>query len=1537
MKTKRYISIGVCLLIMLTCILLAACDPVQPTEPKEGNKMYFVTNGGSKVDTIVAPAGAPITPPADPVKEGYFFVGWFLNKQATGAPESLPTVMPSKNVTYYAGWTDQGASVTLDPKGGTLDVTQFSAAVGAKLSELLRAHTPAVEDGIEFAGWYKNGTLIDSGATLEEGGVSLEARYRAYYTVNVYKEGLDGEDALDEAESINELVFVGTQRTYTYKTYEGYERTSDLENNSVALTVGMRPADNVINVYYDRLRVTVRILKGAESATGEESSYKTNFGAEFILPNNPFSFERHRFAGWRIGSGIFEEGASLSEEDLTVSDGNLIDVIAVWDERFDDIGGGVDILWALGKDNGRTVELVRENLDVMTGTLSDSGTFAIRLFSGTTLRGRVMRDVGLFTWDLGFGTHVARYVVDERGEGSMHPSDYAKLDDPSASELHIGGKVISGGYHFDNANGAYVFEGADGKKYYFSMLENNRYFTLREQLTSSYSYLDGDVDYEFIFEQNGAFELFRGLRQPYWLYKERITQGSYQLQGEDFRLSVPDVPKFDGKIVRAQEYGRSLLIYDASLDGAFAIEGGGSLRLDGFSDAVYTDAAGNEEHGEYYIVGADVVFFGILRSQHYARRGDVLVASGSPEIYRAYVTANGAESIVVNGHGKLRYVNSHGRVFYANYVEEDFDGDRYSLEFPIDSARLYFLLAEDVATPTGAEVGVYSRGGEKLYIDGLGGATYDDGSASYKCEYSLRSQEPFDYQLSGEAQFRFVLDGDNFKRRNDDLAGEFVEKFNSALTLFLDGYGAAELRKDGDVKTYSIQSDADDELQLVSADFGEERVRLSRGAAREGGTFVRYDESRVYEINLYDYSIFDEEGNNVDESKTLKTDGFDRLTLFDGDLETSGVIDGISEDNVYLVTLADGGSESIKLFAYPLAVTQTKWVYSVYEPDYDVERVSEDGTLKLDGYGNLTYTAADETVMRGFYSLWGAIVSVRGGDFDDFAYFNVSGKTFSRCTDVIVDDGIVKRFIGEGGHVDIPQEATRIGDGAFRRSGVQSVSAYRLDGGIADDAFEGCEQLERFEATTVSSVGNKAFYGCASLIVATGFGMATEVGDMAFAGCEMLERIDLSSARTIGSEAFAGTSAVVTLRDVSTIRDRAFAHGDGKAPQIEMTSWSASTGTLPAVEGDPFAFEGEGFDEFSISISQRIDLEKIYNDPVWSGFAGYVAFANVEPPQGEYFNVATLLKIKFGKISEFDGKRWTLFVPSETGGQSTLITYNGASANRVLELTISVDDENGELSLSDRDGMRYRFVSDGASLSFTAADEATLTLTVRDADVIPAVFNGRGVQLARGDMTFEFNNYVYFVELGADGTFAYKSSYKMQEVASYKNASDGGSEITLYKTNRDGTEYTLGGNYIVLDGGERYDFADITLSFSRIDERGAQFFVYHGTDCFIAEFALNDEDGTYTAVVQRRYTGKRYSMQNGAALTGEVIAYTEVDGQGVIVRVQMKIIYAGETYVVNAMLNGSNVTVQGDYPEAIIGTYKLQFFESLGSVAVDRA
>lgn len=127
MKRKSIMSIFVALLLVATMALtFTACNKDKGKDngggdnpaPSGGGAEYTITfvSDGSAVAPIKATAGAKITAPTEPTKDGVVFAGWYESTDGGKTLSDTPfefTYMPAKNLTLYAKWA------TADIKGKT--------------------------------------------------------------------------------------------------------------------------------------------------------------------------------------------------------------------------------------------------------------------------------------------------------------------------------------------------------------------------------------------------------------------------------------------------------------------------------------------------------------------------------------------------------------------------------------------------------------------------------------------------------------------------------------------------------------------------------------------------------------------------------------------------------------------------------------------------------------------------------------------------------------------------------------------------------------------------------------------------------------------------------------------------------------------------------------------------------------------------------------------------------------------------------------------------------------------------------------------------------------------------------------------------------------------------------------------------------------------------------------------------------------------------------------------------------------------------
>lgn len=176
---------------------------------RDGYYIAFQTNGGSVVDAIVAKYGRQITKPADPVKQGYTFAGWYTDEAFT-KKYNVPDVMPNEDRIVYAKW--EAADTTynvVDYVEGTdgvysvLSTRQETAKTDEKVSPKPNVRngfaTPAVlsqivnADGSTTVNYYYarnkyNIKFISEGETVTEGQYTYGTLMP---TPNVYRPGYE--------------------------------------------------------------------------------------------------------------------------------------------------------------------------------------------------------------------------------------------------------------------------------------------------------------------------------------------------------------------------------------------------------------------------------------------------------------------------------------------------------------------------------------------------------------------------------------------------------------------------------------------------------------------------------------------------------------------------------------------------------------------------------------------------------------------------------------------------------------------------------------------------------------------------------------------------------------------------------------------------------------------------------------------------------------------------------------------------------------------------------------------------------------------------------------------------------------------------------------------------------------------------------------------------------------------------------------------------------------------------------------------------
>ena len=139
---------------------------------------------GKNVGYYIAGQSTPLPTDTDDVKRtGYTFAGWYDNKELTGDPVTAIGANETGKREYWAKWTPDTYTVTLDTNGGTIgsgNLTGYTYGEGATLP------TDVKKDNYSFAGWYDNKELTGAPVTAIGATETGEKKYWAKWTPDTY-------------------------------------------------------------------------------------------------------------------------------------------------------------------------------------------------------------------------------------------------------------------------------------------------------------------------------------------------------------------------------------------------------------------------------------------------------------------------------------------------------------------------------------------------------------------------------------------------------------------------------------------------------------------------------------------------------------------------------------------------------------------------------------------------------------------------------------------------------------------------------------------------------------------------------------------------------------------------------------------------------------------------------------------------------------------------------------------------------------------------------------------------------------------------------------------------------------------------------------------------------------------------------------------------------------------------------------------------------------------------------------------------------
>lgn len=791
-KKKRLFTVAaLTVLLALAMLVFASC------ETGKTYTLTFETGNGSAVSPIKAKAGDKIQLPDEPTLDGHRFDGWYLSEDFSGEKAALPETMPAENRTYYAKFTAiKTATLTLDAAGGVLETSVFELEAGEKVWRIVSQAVPSLT-GAVFGGWFNGNSAVTENTVMPANGLTLTARYKASYVVEVYLEDLNGEYGAptDQVTFEGGSDWLGREvrlGASVLKAPEGF-LLDQTKTQPITLVAG----ENVYKAYFYRadgyVYYFVNTPQGAE-AEGEMDFATVTYGAPHTVSESMFTVRGYRFAGWSDspeGEVVYAAGDEISQVKGTIM------LYARWNYGATDAGGGADRIYLLMESPLKAV-LERPVLGEKTGSYDpDTRLFEFEIADGRTLKGRMHADGKGFAYFDGDMTLTLTQV-----DGTAAGKATIALDGLDAALYTPENGAATEGSYTRVSPSVYQFSSESVRfRFRIEKSDGEDVFVMSDGYEGTYYYYNGGISYPVV--------ILDGFGAAAYLAdsESSLLTGAYAPSGEEIEVTYPNG---DGEVRflcrLGEEQGRTtsgdvvtVTVFYLADDtrGEYAIEDLNGAETyfysDGFGKAYYgegterreVDYVYYREHGYYVVIDGKINYFGFVSmyldgKNVFGCLNMTAKTGGLAEHNTVWTEENARSGFTV----KLRILDSRTAAIEVSMTNGRWQRVITGENTYDEDAKIYHFAADWFAPDT-----------ENIKYEQLLAPFYGD----------------FYYKSQGTSSFVIA----------DDAFSEYTVYDGSAVyTLKCDGFGKGSLLKRGDANSVPIVYDYRHGYETENASYG---------------------------------------------------------------------------------------------------------------------------------------------------------------------------------------------------------------------------------------------------------------------------------------------------------------------------------------------------------------------------------------------------------------------------------------------------------------------------------------------------------------------------------------------------------------------------------------------------------------------------------------------------------------------------------------------------------------------------------------------
>ena len=1036
---KCLLTLGMVVCGGLACLSTAACGNTA--------KYVFQTNGGAAIETVEVEAGTSYTLPT-PQREGYAFGGWYTNADFSGEP--VTTVVAGEDQTYYAKWEKQYA-ITLALDGGTLVQSKLYLTEGANVYEYMQEYKPTKE-GLVFGAWFNGETELASGMKMPAAELTLTAKYKVQYTVELWTEKLDGSGYEKAEENVVDYAYVGTNFTSEQK-LTGFTENKTHTSAVTSKTLSQVASENVFKHYFDRISYNVSFHSNYPDGSGEATAPVSVAYGQYVTVPSDYEFEGYCLIGWATsatGEVIYKSnylesrlygGDKTTKADEFTPERHTT-LFAVWAKGYVDIFGGDDYVYLLAED-AKEIYISRGNVFFQAEYKSKNKEFDLLDDSDSViLSGKL----------LGEGTYAYYNAVRSEAANSLYQVGTGLVETTKIYFDEYNGiqyvdtkaaKTSNGTYYIDEG-GYYIATFTDGE------LANKTLTILTGTVTAD------DGTEQPAFQLRNEDEVALGSLTRYFVNGFQLSAAnvyqltlngwgtatyntgsgnatfSYTMDAETQTITLNNSRGALEAVLKVIEVGgkKGYMLYEEKLEKSLTLSGGATLELDGVSAATYT--SGTKILEGYYTAkesafGGFVISFTATTNESHT----FLIKITTPEDPDETDDVVPEDIYTIekkpNGYAEYYYQNDNSTYYAPLLVINDTPAK--------DSATLYGYTSEREYVKVSEGTFVFNDT-TKLYTYTADPDKTVTGTAAATTPVDIEKIEWFTCAID-DANTEFAINyWYTVKETGKDaqtLNVEYTAKkagSNATLTIVA---GLAIYKADGSVVTGTYTT-SEDGITTISPRYGN-KVYLEIDETEKKFEVLAHAPYNAYQMgadgkkNEKVYIAFDGKGGAT---YTVEKDGDDEV--YAGTYEELEKTSTGKDETVYQFT-ATG-----KTFEF-LLINKTFYPYNEsYNGQY---RAADGARLTLDGYGYwATYTTTNGDNYSGYYNVANAIVGLNVGG--EYRYFDIKDEGFSvrgleygkyEVLDNQAKRGLWVEFDGKSGKLSVSNE-----DGYITQNGTYTVN-----------------------------------------------------------------------------------------------------------------------------------------------------------------------------------------------------------------------------------------------------------------------------------------------------------------------------------------------------------------------------------------------------------------------------------------------------------------------------------------------------------------